>query len=139
MTEIFAGNAPKPLGAYPHARRAGEFLYLSGIGPRQPGSGEIPGNTYDERGELAGYDFSAQAHSVFGNVRNILEKAGARWEDLVDITVFLTDMDRDFKVFNSIYAEYFTTNRPCRTTVEVGTLPSPIAVELKCVAFISQK
>ena len=139
MTEFLTDNAPDPLGAYPHARTVGGFLFLSGIGPRQPGTGEIPGNRYGEHGELKGYDISAQCRAVFNNARIILENAGARWEDLVDVTVFLTNMDRDFKVFNRVYSEYFTTNRPCRTTVEVGALPTPIAIELKCTAFVGQE
>lgn len=133
-TDYSTRAAPDPVGAYPHARRAGPFLFLSGVGPRLPGSGDIPGNVYDDSGELAAYDIEAQCHSVFANIRAILEAAGARWEDLVDITVFLTDMQRDFATFNRIYGEYFDDHRPCRTTVEVGALPTPIAIELKCIA-----
>ena len=113
----------------------GRFLFLSGVGPRKPGSGEIPGNQYDIDGKLLAYDIEAQVHSVFANIRAILDGAGSNWEELVDITVFLTDMQEDFASFNRIYAEYFTSNKPCRTTVEVGALPTPIAIELKCIAM----
>ena len=135
MNEFNTEMAPAPVGAYPHARKAGPFLFLSGVGPRQPGSGAVPGNVYDANGELVAYDIEAQCLAVFTNVRRVLEAAGARWEDLVDVTVFLTDMQRDFAVFNQLYAEHFTHARPARTTVEVGALPTAIAVELKCIAL----
>jgi 2-aminomuconate deaminase len=135
MNDFSTSSAPHPVGAYPHARQAGPFLFLSGVGPRLPGNGDIPGNVYDEDGDLAAYDIAAQCRSVFANVRTILEAAGSRWEDLVDVTVFLTDMRRDFGIFNQLYAEHFTTHQPTRTTVEVGALPTQIAIELKCIAL----
>jgi 2-aminomuconate deaminase len=134
--EIHSARAPEPVGAYPHARRAGGLLFLSGIGPRKRGSQEIPGVKLRPDGTVESYDIEAQCRSVFDNVRAVLEDAGARWEDLVDVTVFLTDMKRDFTVYNRLYAEYFRGARPCRTTVEVGALPTPIAIELKCIAEI---
>ncbi len=129
-------NAPEPVGAYPHARRAGNLLFLSGVGPRQKGSTEIPGVSLDRDGNIIAYDIEKQCHAVFQNVRYILEASGARWEDLVDVTVFLTNMKADFPAFNRLYAEYFGTNQPCRTTVEVTALPTPIAIELKCIAWL---
>ena len=129
-------NAPKPVGLYPHARKAGGFLFLSGIGPRSADGSGIPGLTIDEKGNFTGFDFEAQVHSVFRNIRSVLEASGARWEQLTDITVFLVNMQRDFNTFNRIYAEYFKDNQPCRTTVEVNCLPVPIAIELKCVAYM---
>ena len=137
MVEVLASAAADPVGAYPHAQRVGNLLFLSGVGPRVPGSDDIPGNLYDDDGKLLEYDIEAQTRAVLANVRAILGSAGARWADLVDITVFLIDMKADFDVFNKIYAEYFTTNRPCRTTVEINALPTPIAVELKCIAYVS--
>ena len=133
---IHADAAPKPVGAYPHARRAGPFLFLSGIGPRAPGSDAIPGNVYDDNGLLVEYDIEAQCRSVFANVRIVLEASGARWEDLVDVTVYLTDMARDFAAYNAVWAEYFPDidRAPCRTTLGITALPTPIAIELKCVA-----
>lgn len=135
---ISTDRAPQPVGAYPHARRAGDFLFLSGVGPRQPGSGDVPGNHYDAEGRLTAYDIEAQCHSVFHNIRAILEASQARWEDLVDITVFLTDMARDFDTVNRIYSDYFASDKPCRTTVEVNALPTPIAIELKCVVYLGE-
>ncbi len=135
---IRASGAPKPVGAYPHARRVGDFLFLSGLGPRKPDNDEIPGLVVDERGRVTDYDIAAQCHSVFANVRSVLEESGSAWKNLVDVTVFLTDIDRDFVVFNQIYAEYFRENQPCRTTVEINCLPTPIAIELKCIATIGQ-
>jgi 2-aminomuconate deaminase len=135
MDEFSSDSAPAPVGAYPHARRAGPFLFLSGVGPRLPGSNEVPGNVLDAQGDLVAYDIEAQCRSVFANVRRILDEAGSRWEVLVDVTVFLVDMQRDFPVFNSIWSEHFSDRRPTRTTVEVGALPTPIAVELKCIAL----
>jgi 2-aminomuconate deaminase len=132
---IVAADAPTPVGAYPHARRVGNLLFLSGVGPRDPGTNEVPGLRRDAGGRIASYDIEAQCHSVFQNVRRIVEAAGARWEDIVDVTVFLTDMQRDFESFNRVYAQYFRDNQPCRTTVEVGALPTPIAIELKCIAY----
>jgi 2-aminomuconate deaminase len=134
--QINSDQAPEPVGSYPHARRVGNLLFLSGVGPRQKGSKEIPGVTLDESGRIISYDIEKQCHSVFQNVRFILEASGSKWENLVDVTVFLTNMKADFKTFNSIYAEYFKDNQPCRTTVEVNALPTPIAIELKCIAMI---
>ena len=128
-------GAPAPVGAYPHARRHGELLFLSGIGPRPPGGGAIPGVTLDENGAVRDDDIDAQCHAVFANVKAVLERAGAAWADLIDVTVYLTDIPRDFAAFNRIYAEYFSADTgPCRTTVEVNRLPTPIAIELKCIA-----
>jgi 2-aminomuconate deaminase len=132
-------NAPKPVGAYPHAKRLGDLLFLSGIGPRPVDGGPVPGVTLDESGEVSAYDIAQQCHAVFANVRAVLESAGADWQDLVDITVYLTDIKRDFATFNSIYGEYFSTDGPCRTTVEVNRLPTPIAIELKCIAEVKEK
>ena len=134
---INSSQAPEPVGAYPHARKVGNLLFLSGVGPRKRGSKEIPGVTLDERGNIIAYDIELQCHSVFQNVRIILQASGSRWENLVDVTVFLTNMKKDFPVFNKIYAEYFKENQPCRTTVEINALPTPIAIELKCIAVIS--
>jgi 2-aminomuconate deaminase len=129
-------KAPEPVGLYPHAKRVGNLLFLSGVGPRKRGSKDIPGVTLDEQRNIVAYNIEEQCHSVFQNVRYILEASGSRWENLVDVTVFLTNMKADFPVFNKIYAEYFKENQPCRTTVEVNALPTPIAIELKCVATI---
>jgi 2-aminomuconate deaminase len=136
---INTSKAPKPVGAYPHARRVGDFLFLSGVGPRDPNSTKIPGVELDKDGNIASYDIEAQCHSMFKNVKNILEEAGASWNDLVDVTVFLTNMKNDFKTYNRIYAEYFKENQPCRTTLEIGALPTPIAVEIKCIAYLGKK
>jgi len=133
---IKTDNAPRPVGAYPHAKKVGDLLFLSGIGPRPVDGGPAPGVTLDDSGDVISYDIEAQCHAVFANVRAVLESAGASWDDLVDITVYLTDIKRDFATFNTIYAEYFSSDGPCRTTVEVNRLPTPIAIELKCVADV---
>jgi 2-aminomuconate deaminase len=135
---IRTSRAPAPVGAYPHARRVGDLLFLSGVGPRMPGTNEIPGNVYDAANALVGYDIEAQCRQVFANVRAVLEASGARWEDLVDVTVFLTDMTRDFAAYNRVYAEHFPdpATAPCRTTLGITALPTPIAIELKCIARI---
>jgi len=135
---IRTDTAPKPVGAYPHARRVGNLLFLSGVGPRDPATNAIPGNVYAADGTLASCDVAAQCRQVFANVRAVLEAAGARWEDLVDVTVFLTDMARDFATYNAIYAEHFTSAQPCRTTLGITALPTPIAIELKCVAALPE-
>lgn len=129
-------RAPEPVGLYPHARRVGNLLFLSGVGPRERGTKKIPGVELDEKGHVISYDIEAQCHSVFRNIRYILEDAGSRWENIVDVTVFLTDMKADFAAFNRIYAEYFQDNQPCRTTLEINCLPTPIAIELKVIATI---
>ncbi len=136
---IDASKAPKPVGAYPHARRAGNLLFLSGIGPRDPETDGIPGLERSASGNFTAFDFEAQCHSVFRNVRLVLEASGATWEDLVDVTVFLTNMQRDFYTYNRIYAEYFQHNQPCRTTVGIDSLPTPIAIELKCIAVLPER
>lgn len=135
---IHAAAAPRAVGSYPHARRVGSLLFLSGIGPRDAASNGIPGNVHDADGALIAYDIALQTNAVFANVRAVLEASGARWEDLVDVTVYLTDMARDFKNYNAIWAEYFPdpASAPCRTTLGIAALPTPIAIELKCVAFI---
>ena len=135
---VHAERAPKPVGAYPHARRVGNLLFLSGVGPRNPLDNEIPGNVYDANGKLVSYDIAQQCRTVFANVRTVLAASGASWEDLVDVTVFLTDMARDFATYNKIYAEYFTAAQPCRTTLGISALPTPIAIELKCIAAIPE-
>lgn len=131
-----APNAPKPVGLYPHARRVGNLLFLSGIGPRDPQTDGVPGLQRSPSGNYLEFDFEAQVRSVFRNVRTVLEASGARWEDLVDVTVFLVNMERDFHLFNRLYAEYFQENQPCRTTVGIDSLPTPIAIELKCIAVV---
>jgi len=136
-TPLSTTRAPAPVGAYPHARRVGDLLFLSGVGPRVPGSNAIPGNVYDDDGRLTAYDIEAQCRQVFANVRAVLEDCGARWDDLVDVTVFLTDMERDFATYNRLYAEHFTSAQPCRTTLGISALPTPIAIELKCVAVMA--
>ncbi|MEQ8416776.1 MAG: RidA family protein [Imperialibacter sp.] len=129
-------GAPEPVGLYPHARKVGNLLFLSGVGPRKKGAKEIPGVELDEAGHIVSYDIEVQCRSVFNNVRLILESSGSKWENLVDVTVFLTNMKDDFAAYNRLYAEYFKDNQPCRTTVEVTALPTPIAIELKCIATV---
>ena len=137
---IQASAAPKPVGVYPHARRVGSLLFLSGIGPRDPATTAIAGNEYFADGRVRKYDIEAQARAVFANVRTVLEASGARWEDLVDVTVYLTDMARDFKTYNAVWAEHFPdpATAPCRTTLGITALPTPIAIELKCVAALKE-
>jgi 2-aminomuconate deaminase len=134
--KLHSSTAPEPVGLYPHARRVGNLLFLSGVGPRKRGSKDIPGVTLDGHGTVVAHDIEAQCRSVFENVRSILEEAGSDWSKLVDVTVFLTDMRNDFPIYNRVYAEYFKDNQPCRTTVEVRALPTPIAIELKCIATL---
>ncbi len=138
--KISTSKAPKPVGLYPHARKVGNLLFLSGVGPRVAGSNatdsSVPGLKLDHNGNFLEFDFEAQCRSVFDNVRIILEESGSSWKNLVDVTVFLVNMKRDFQVYNKIYAEYFKDNLPCRTTVEINSLPTPIAIELKCIATI---
>ena len=137
---IQASAAPAPVGAYPHARRVGGLLFLSGIGPRDPASNSIPGNDYFADGRVRRYDIQAQTRAVFANVRAVLAASGARWEDLVDVTVYLTDMSRDFAAYNQVWAEHFPepAHAPCRTTLGITALPTPIAIELKCVAALTE-
>jgi 2-aminomuconate deaminase len=133
---IDSKRAPEPVGLYPHARRVGNLLFLSGVGPRERGTKKIPGVELDAQGNITSYDIEAQCHSVFRNVRYILEEAGSSWDRLVDVTVYLTNMKADFPIYNRLWAEYFKDNPPCRTTLEINALPTPIAIELKCVATI---
>ncbi|MBX2962075.1 MAG: RidA family protein [Cyclobacteriaceae bacterium] len=134
---IHSDKAPDPVGLYPHARRVGNLLFLSGVGPRKKGSKDIPGVMLDPQGNIMSYNIEEQCHSVFQNVRFILEASGSAWENLIDVTVFLTNMKADFATFNRVYAEYFKDSQPCRTTVEVNALPTPIAIELKCIAVVN--
>jgi 2-aminomuconate deaminase len=139
MSTYHAEEAPAPVGLYPHARRVGDLLFLSGIGPRSQDGKTIPGLELDASGNYLAFDFEAQCHSVFNNIKAVLKASNAVWEDLVDVTVFLTDMKRDFHTYNRIYAEYFRDHQPCRTTVEVKSLPTPIAIEVKCIAYLDPK
>ena len=137
MSQIISTQkAPIPIGAYPHARRVGNLLFLSGIGPRTPITNEIPGLQIDKNGNFLTFDFEAQCKSVFENVKIVLEESGSKWDNLIDVTVFLINMKRDFLTYNKLYAEYFITAQPCRTTIEINKLPTPIAIELKCIAII---
>ena len=129
-------NAPEPVGLYPHAKKVGDLLFLSGVGPREKGTKIIPGVELNKNGEIISYDIERQCHSVFNNVKMIVEESGSSWKNIVDVTVFLTNMKDDFKIYNRIYAEYFHDNQPCRTTVEIKSLPTPIAIELKVIAII---
>ena len=131
----FSKNAPEPVGDYPHARIVGDFIYLSGIGPRVKDQSDIPGVILDETGNIIKYDFKLQCHSVFNNVKHVLDDIGSNWNELIDITVYLTNMKDDFKIYNSIYRKYFKDNQPCRTTLGIDSLPTPIAIELKCIAY----
>jgi 2-aminomuconate deaminase len=133
---IDSQKAPEPVGHYPHARRVGNLLFLSGVGPRERGTKKIPGVELDEQGNILSYDIEAQCRSVFNNIKNILEDSGSSWENIVDVTVFLTNMKDDFKTYNKLWAEYFAINPPCRTTIEINCLPTPIAIELKVIATI---
>ena len=134
--KINSSKAPEPVGLYPHARRVGNLLFLSGVGPRERGMKAIPGVELDNQGNIVRYDIAAQCHSVFKNIKYILEDAGSSWENIIDVTVFLTNMKADFATYNKLYAEYFKDNLPCRTTIEINCLPTPIAIELKVIATI---
>lgn len=133
---INSSRAPEPVGLYPHARRHGNLLFLSGVGPRERGTKKIPGVELDDQGNILSYDIELQCRSVFHNIRCILEDAGSSWENIIDVTVFLTNMKADFQTYNRLYAEYFSSNQPCRTTIEINCLPTPIAIELKVIATI---
>ncbi len=133
---IESSKAPEPVGLYPHARKVGNLLFLSGVGPRERGTKKIPGVELDENGNIISYDIETQCHSVFRNIKYILEDSGSSWDKIVDVQVFLTNMKDDFKTYNRVYAEYFKDNQPCRTTVEINCLPTPIAIELKVIAII---
>jgi 2-aminomuconate deaminase len=134
--KINSDRAPQAVGLYPHARKVGDLLFLSGVGPRKAGQDDIPGVTLNENGEIKSYDIETQCHSVFENIRFILEDSGSSWDNIVDVQVFLTNMKDDFNTYNKIYAEYFKDNQPCRTTIEIKSLPTPIAIELKIIATI---
>jgi 2-aminomuconate deaminase len=137
--KIESKRAPEPVGAYPHARKVGDFIFYSGMGPRNRGSKEIPGVTLNEKGDIEAYDIAVQCHSVFNNLKMVVEESGASWMDVVDVTVFLTNMKADFPTYNKIYAEYFKDNQPCRTTLEIKSLPTPIGIEVKAVAYVGPK
>jgi 2-aminomuconate deaminase len=135
-SSIHSSKAPEPVGLYPHARKVGNLLFLSGVGPRERGTKKIPGVELDEKGNIQTYDIEAQCHSVFNNVKLILEDSGSSWDKIVDVTVYLTNMKDDFPKYNKLWAEYFKDNPPCRTTVEINCLPTPIAIELKVISTI---
>tara|TARA_A100001035_G_C27439533_1_gene345241 strand:- start:8 stop:427 length:420 start_codon:yes stop_codon:yes gene_type:complete len=134
--KIESSKAPEPVGLYPHARQHGNLLFLSGVGPRERGTKKIPGVDLDKTGNIISYDIEAQCRSVFNNVRNIVVESGSSWDNIIDVTVFLTNMKDDFKIYNKVYAEFFADNQPCRTTLEINCLPTPIAIELKVIATI---
>ncbi len=133
---INSNEAPEPVGLYPHARKVGNLLFLSGVGPREKGTKKIPGVELDSQGNITSYDIATQCHSVFKNIRAIVEASGSGWDKIIDVTVFLTNMKEDFAIYNKIYGEYFKDNQPCRTTIEIKSLPTPIAIELKVIATI---
>ncbi len=133
---IHTSEAARPLGAYPHARKVGNLLFLSGIGSRSPVDNSIPGLQLDAAGNILAYDIEAECRQCFANVKAVLEASGSSWDKIVDVTVFLTNMKKDFPIYNQVYAEYFSSVQACRTTVEVKSLPTPIAVELKVIAVV---
>jgi 2-aminomuconate deaminase len=134
--DVYSNKAPEPVGHYPHAKRVGNLLFLSGVGPREKGTKKIPGVELGENGEILSYDIATQCHSVFNNIKMILEDAGSSWDKIVDVTVFFTNMKDDFPIYNKIWAEYFKVDPPCRTTLEINCLPTPIGIELKVIATI---
>ncbi len=134
---IHSSKAPEPVGNYPHARKVGDLLFLSGVGPREVGTKKIPGVELNEKNEIISYNIEEQCRSVFKNVKTILEDAGSDWTKIVDVTVYLTNMKDDFPMYNKMWAEYFKTNPPCRTTIEINCLPTPIAIELKVIATLA--
>jgi len=136
QNSVESSKAPEPVGLYPHAKRVGNLLFLSGVGPRERGSKTIPGVELDANNNIVSYDIAKQCHSVFQNIKYILEDAGSSWDKIVDVTVFLTNMKDDFPIYNKIWAEYFAENPPCRTTIEINCLPTPIGIELKVIATI---
>ena len=136
IKKIESSKDPEPVGLYPHARQYGNLLFLSGVGPRERGTKKIPGVTLDEKGNIISYDIELQCRSVFNNVRTIVEESGSSWNNIIDVTVFLTNMKDDFQTYNKVYAEFFADNQPCRTTLEINCLPTPIAIELKVIATI---
>jgi len=136
VDKLYSSKAPEPVGLYPHARKVGNLLFLSGMGPRQKGSKQIPGVTLDDKGNITAYDIEIQCRSVFDNIKAVLEEAGSGWDKIVDVTVFLTNMKADFATYNRVYGEYFKENQPCRTTIEIKSLPTPIAIELKVIATV---
>jgi 2-aminomuconate deaminase len=136
VDKLYSSKAPEPVGLYPHARKVGNLLFLSGMGPRQKGSKQIPGVTLDDKGNITAYEIEVQCRSVFDNIKAVLEEAGSGWDKIVDVTVFLTNMKADFATYNRVYGEYFKENQPCRTTIEIKSLPTPIAIELKVIAVI---
>jgi 2-aminomuconate deaminase len=136
--KIESSKAPEPVGLYPHARKVGDFIYYSGIGPRERGTKKIPGVELDENGNITSYDIATQCRSVFNNLKLVVEDSGADWKNVVDVTIFLTNMKADFKTYNEIYAEYFKDNQPCRTTIEIKSLPTPIGIEIKAIAYIGK-
>jgi 2-aminomuconate deaminase len=136
METIHSSKAPEPVGLYPHAKRVGNLLFLSGVGPREKGTKKIPGVELNEQGEIVSYDIATQCRSVFQNIKYILEDAGSSWDKIIDVTVFLTNMKDDFKTYNQLWAEYFKDSQPCRTTIQIICLPTPIAIELKVIATI---
>lgn len=136
--KIESSKAPEPVGLYPHARKVGDFIYYSGIGPRERGAKKIPGVELDENGNITSYDIATQCRSVFNNLKLVVEDSGADWKNVIDVTIFLTNMKSDFKTYNEIYAEYFKDNQPCRTTIEIKSLPTPIGIEVKAIAYIGK-
>ena len=136
--KIESNKAPEPVGLYPHARKVGDFIYYSGIGPRERGTKKIPGVELDENGHITSYDIATQCRSVFNNLKLVVEDSGADWKNVIDVTIFLTNMKADFKTYNEIYAEYFADNMPCRTTIEIKSLPTPIAIEIKAIAYVGK-
>ena len=136
INSINADKAPEPVGLYPHAKRVGNLLFLSGVGPRERGTKKIPGVELNDKGEIVSYDIERQCRSVFNNIKLILEASGSSWNNIVDVTVFLTNMKDDFATYNKLWAEYFAENPPCRTTIEINCLPTPIAIELKVIATV---
>ena len=139
IKSINADKAPQTVGLYPHAKRVGNLLFLSGVGPRERGNTKIPGVELNDKGEIVSYDIATQCRSVFNNIKLILEASGSNWENIIDVTVFLTNMKADFPIYNKLWAEYFKENPPCRTTLEINSLPTPIAIELKVIATINDK
>jgi 2-aminomuconate deaminase len=131
---VMTPDAPDPLGPYAHAVRAHGFVYCSGQGARDPRTGREAGVGYDEQGKVTSYDIAVQCEATLGNVHAVLEAAGTSWDRLVELTVFLKDMD-DFEAMNEVYARHFPNGGPARTTVGVSDLPADNYIEIRAIAL----
>lgn len=133
---ISCDQIPTPVGSYAHARKVGDWLYLSALGPHRAGSDEVAGLKLNPDGRVHSHDIVMQTRATLENIEAVLNTAGGSLKNVVDVVVYLTDIKNDHKKFCGVFNEVFAGIDPARTIMEVGFLDGKAAIQIKATAFL---